>query len=880
MYRELFPLIQPDVIVLTPNRRLTQYLCREYDQFQQAQQLKGWYSPTLLAWEQWLSSLWHSHYPEQQLLSDYQELLIWQQIVLTTTPNFLMSTARETATLAREAWRRLRLWNLSIEHLLTDDRAEVNALYAWSSLFMQKLKKFNWQSTAELPHELLKMLNPDSVPWPKKIILVGFESFTPSQQVLLQCLKQYTDVIYFEPAAIASTISRLEFQKPEDEWQSIALYIKKKLMTAQKPLRIGCVVPDLASARESIRQIFTDIFHPEFIVPGQSKQSHLFNISAGASLATYPLVQAAFQILNLTLPEIDFFQFSHLLRSPFINGVEEEAVAGNYLDTLLKERNTLRLTAELIDSALITLKQYFPASTLPLRWLQWQSDAIYKNNASVDEWVDQFKKLLTAWGWPGERQLNSSEYQTLVRFYELLAQFTEEANPEQTLLSQKEALDRLHLLAETTIFQPQSDDNAPVQILGSLEASGSAFDVLWIAGLDDETWPNAAKPNPFLPIALQREQDMPHASAKRQLQYTEQLQQRLLQSATEVYLSASLHKEDQPKRTSRLITKFPLITVESLGLPPHNSLTEMIWQQRQCETRPLESPLPVGATESILGGASILQLQSVCAFRAFAKIRLQAKTKETPKIGLSSELRGSLLHQVLDGLWRNIKSQQQLLSYSDQELKALIHELVITAVNAATEKNSIFAVTEIKRLSQLILKWLQFEKERPPFSVIARETIRHIRVLDQELQLQIDRIDQLSDGRYFIIDYKSKIAEPRLRWFDERLTDIQLPLYCVYGMDNVSGIAYAEVKANHFKFLGILDTTHPQEDCFSEVSDSKKFKSKDQSNTWSTIKSKWQQQLEQLASDFRSGQAIKNPIDAELTCQYCDLQSLCRIQEQ
>jgi ATP-dependent helicase/DNAse subunit B len=41
----------------------------------------------------------------------------------------------------------------------------------------------------------------------------------------------------------------------------------------------------------------------------------------------------------------------------------------------------------------------------------------------------------------------------------------------------------------------------------------------------------------------------------------------------------------------------------------------------------------------------------------------------------------------------------------------------------------------------------------------------------------------------------------------------------------------------------------------------------------------WKENIEQLARDFLSGHAEVDPSDYPKTCQYCGLESLCRIAE-
>ena len=59
-------------------------------------------------------------------------------------------------------------------------------------------------------------------------------------------------------------------------------------------------------------------------------------------------------------------------------------------------------------------------------------------------------------------------------------------------------------MSRETLFQPEGSA-APVQILGILEASGMAFDALWVIGLAADRWPPAPGAQPVLPIARQRE---------------------------------------------------------------------------------------------------------------------------------------------------------------------------------------------------------------------------------------------------------------------------------------------------------------------------------------------------------------------------------------
>src|SRR4029453_17407995 len=126
---------------------------------------------------------------------------------------------------------------------------------------------------------------------------------------------------------------------------------------------------------------------------------------------------------------------------------------------------------------------------------------------------------LTAAGWPGERAQSSAEYQARRAWDDALAQFAA-LHAIESRLTKVEAVQALRSLMADTLFQPEVP-HAPIQILGLLEAAGQPFDALWVTGLAAECWPAAARPNPLLPVSWQRERNVPHSSAARELAYAQ-----------------------------------------------------------------------------------------------------------------------------------------------------------------------------------------------------------------------------------------------------------------------------------------------------------------------------------------------------------------------
>src|SRR5690606_17299340 len=75
-----------------------------------------------------------------------------------------------------------------------------------------------------------------------------------------------------------------------------------------------------------------------------------------------------------------------------------------------------------------------------------------------EEWSQKFSDLLNLMGWPGERSLNSEEYQVASRWNDLLDEFSQ-----LDFISEKitihTAVNRLHHLASNTVFQTQTPES-------------------------------------------------------------------------------------------------------------------------------------------------------------------------------------------------------------------------------------------------------------------------------------------------------------------------------------------------------------------------------------------------------------------------------------
>ena len=299
------------------------------------------------------------------------------------------------------------------------------------------------------------------------------------------------------------------------------------------------------------------------------------------------------------------------------------------------------------------------------------------------DWAPALSRVLQAIGWPGDRSLNSSEYQTLEVWNELLSELAG-LDSVTGRVPLDTAVGMLRRLASSRQFQPESEP-APVQILGVFESSGLRFDRLWIMGMHDNAWPAAPAPDPFLPFRLQRRFNLPRCSPDRELEFTQVLTTRLLASAPTIVVSYPQREDDSDLRVSPLFRALPEVEVSDLGLLASARYVEQLHGSSRMETLEDHHGPPCGDA-TLNGGVSLFKLQAACPFKAFAELRLGATALDQPEPGISAMDRGQLIHRILERVWQELKSHEGLLATPEDRLEELVRTTVDVEVQRLSKR--------------------------------------------------------------------------------------------------------------------------------------------------------------------------------------------------
>lgn len=895
---EVFGRINAGTTVVTPNRRLALALKEKFNQEQIGQKRAVWYSADILPFDALIERIYidalYAQQPFRQplLLSAAQEQVLWESVIRSSAAGETLLRIAQTAQLAREAWQLAYAWQLTGQlgaaaYLNEDSKAFLD----WAKSYQEITKRYGQTDHARIADWVTEQYESCDIKKPSALICFGFDVFTPQQTAFLKKLSVTgCDVLTANFAMRCqqspNAVQRIEYANSDDEIYQAALWARSKIAETGYATRIGIVVPALSSYRSAMLRIFTTVMQPDIrlALPGATRPAVPFNVSLGMALMAYPMIDTAFVSLALMDQPIAFNRVSQWLRSPFLAGGEAEMERRALLDARIRR----------FAEPLITLQRLFALiqqaggqASCPILFQHLSSLISFRQtklpkSASHSAFAKIILEILKITGFPGERSLDSVEYQTFEKWQALVADF---ATLDHVIANTSycEAIDRLKRMASDTLFQPETPD-VPIQILGVLEAAGMEFDHLWVMGLSDEQWPLRSRPNPFLPLELQRSAKLPLGSVQESLVYCRRLMQGWLCAAEEVILSYPKFSDD---RDGHELKPSPLIQSITESKPVSLMMTQhrdRIIQSCELELIEDDQALPLDkmvAMAGIRGGTSVIKDYAACPFRAWAKHRLRIESLEMPHTGLNALERGLLVHQVLAQLWRQLISKEALDAMADYDLDCMLNRITAEAVAEMQQTRPMvlserFARIEQRRLVHLVREWLEEERKRDHFTVIATEEKHAIRVGDLNLSARLDRVDELESGQHIIIDYKTRKQSVQ-SMTGERPDEPQLPLYLVTteALQQAAGVAFATVKRGGMGFSAIVRDADllPGVKAFSQVNGCKQFA------TWEDLVAAWRQYLTDLATGFCSGDAKVNPKNFPATCEYCDLQLFCRIHE-
>ncbi|MEX2125746.1 MAG: PD-(D/E)XK nuclease family protein [Woeseia sp.] len=802
MYSWLYDALADGAEIVTANKRLARELRRAFDERQLSLGSQSWHTPRIFSWAVWLNTLLDrcdASGSGSMRLDPHAGAAIWERLLKEHAEDRTLNSG-SLVRQAQQTWQRLHDWRVPISdlhHYATSDDERLFATIA--SAYQHEVQANSWIDQAQLAPVVTGLIDDRRIDAVHRIVRAGFDRVVPAALHLFRALiDRGADVREAPSPARNQAVDVRSCTDADAELRAAGLWARR-LLYANPAAKVAIVCPGLEQDAPRAARLIREGFAPGWQYGG-GRHGTAVNVSYGRRLPEYPLVAVALLWLKWACQGLPSRDVSVLLRNPFAGSAITDGRCR--LEAALRrlpDRNwrpaslaaALRGREQSADAVDWLLRTDFVAAMEAER-SKLDSPAVWA--ARIDEYLKQL-------GWPGNKPLDTAEFQLFNRWRDLLNELSR-LDVVRPRIDLAEAVSRLSSFAGETIYQPEAGPGL-LQLIGTLEAAGLEFDHAWVCHLDANQWPPRANPMPFVSRALQRKLGMPDATPADTLEFSRRVLQRLVGSATDVVLSWPESAQDLDQAASPLLSPY---RGQGAGKGEDPGWHAVLPGGRDAVDRPLSDPVPpIRTGEKVSGGATTVQRQVEDPFSAFAYGRLGIKNLQTIEAGLSASTRGNIIHRALQQLLIGRPSSSEIAKWTGTELA----ERIERCVDAALAKHLRFAdgvllrllAIERRRLRALLRRFLVEETRREEFRVLSVEETTGFSRHGIQLELRIDRIDRLADGSLLIADYKTG-APKNLLTGEGEPKQLQLVVYASAMDEAVGGLVLINVDSRGVVYKG------------------------------------------------------------------------------
>jgi ATP-dependent helicase/nuclease subunit B len=860
--------------VVVPNRQRAVAVRLMHTRAQLRAGRSAWSSSDVLPFSAWLARIASQsrHGPLRGLrqLGSTEEWLLWRDAAHGACEGMGIVQPESMADALRRSAALIRDWGL---HWSGNPTTESSVLARARAEVLRRCTELEAYTAGDWTRVLR-----DAPPQPAPLLFAGCEHFGPALREALSRLgAEFLAVDAAAPTAAPPTT--VPCAHAGDELRRAAQWCRTGL-ARNVAARFLVVVPQLAQRRAAAVLAFDHELSAGALLSGAGEPP--FVIEGGRGLDEYPMVAAALSLLRLAGEPLEFTALAAALRSPYWGGGGQGQRAA--LELLLRDRNVH--AADMARLAGFAGNQRTDAASTLAEALDTIASACASSmprglRATASAWARRFAEVLAVVQWPGSGALASDEQQQHERFRELIGELAMLGAGAGPPLAHAEAVELLASMARRTAFEAASED-VPVTLTDSVDDPLVPYDGIWVAGLGAETWPAPPRPDPFIPIAVQRAAGLPQASAQAQRSDALRSMQAWRRSAAQLVLSWPETEGDVVLQPSSLVApprgrNAPFAAPPPLADPLLSALRRGVAR----EARPSQRALAWDRQRALPGGTRTLELQSLCPFRAAAELRLGAAPVAEPVPGLDRRERGQILHRALQLVWDELRDSRTLRARAGRP-EGLAPLVQVACERSMRERLALrvqalpvpLAHNEMQRLRVLITEMLRQECDRTgvaEFSVVQAEQAERGQLAGVPLRVRMDRVDQLDDGRRIVIDYKSGTGAA-FRPMDERPHQPQLLAYALLAAADaadaadVAGVAGVHLRAGAVVWRGavadaaLLPPLTPV---------------RGPSVPWTDQLAHWRVVIDRLVEQFVAGVSDVDPRAG--ACRLCHLPALCRI---
>jgi len=344
-------------------------------------------------------------------------------------------------------------------------------------------------------------------------------------------------------------------------------------------------------------------------------------------------------------------------------------------------------------------------------------------------------------------------------------------------MSAREFADLLGALLSGEEVRDRDAPHASIMIWGTLEARVQGADLLILGGLNEGSWPEAARPDPWLNRKMRHDAGLLLPERRIGLS-AHDFQQAV--AAPEVWLTRSARSDDADTVASRWLNR---VTGLLDGLPEQGGrqvLTDMRargatwldWARAidaapRCPPAPRPSPRPPGAARPKQLSVTEIKRLIRDPYAIYAKHVLRLRPLDPLVQEPDALLRGIAIHDILEDLVKfslddpGILTRDRFLALSRQKLAQLVPWPTAQRLWLA----------RIERIADAFLADEQARRVTAQPIAFEAQAYSPLTPLNFTLTARADRIDRDDQGRLLIYDYKTGVppSAPQQARFDKQL---------------------------------------------------------------------------------------------------------------
>ena len=294
-------------------------------------------------------------------------------------------------------------------------------------------------------------------------------------------------------------------------------------------------------------------------------------------------------------------------------------------------------------------------------------------------------------------------------------------------------------------------------------------------------------------------------------------------------------------------------------------------------------------SEEAVYSVSLFNRYGECGYKFFLSRVLTLESEQEEEEELSALEKGNLYHRVLYRLYSQLTGKEAITTEEIECLRGQLEPIFEEEWKAAQSQRrteiGLRQTLEKERLLRRLRDWFAGEAEAWQTQGL-KLVPRHlewsfgmggeepIQVGALKFRGQIDRIDATGDGRFFLVDYKSKGTKAIPKDI-ERGLDFQMPVYLralettLFAKGSAVGAAYYSIERVDRKTSALVKEE------YLDALDMGKKRTKFDGESWEQLLDGAERTLEQYRVQMTQGEFRVLPKDRD-KCQYCEYRRICR----